>query len=363
MKSIAEIDRNFQLPTGMPEGMRFYRVDGAPFTAYGLADNAEGLLCRLPVPLLKECNEGVQQLAYHLSGACIRFATDAARLGIAWQLRETGNMPHFAASGQSGMELFEESDAGSRTVHSVLPQMDGGHGCLKQQSSLVSLPGGLRHYALCLPLYNGVEQLRIGLEPGAQLLPGHRPRIAEPIVFYGSSITQGGCASKAGSSYCSILCRRLDAAQHNLGFSGSALGEPALARYIAGLRMSALVMDYDHNAPTVEHLQQTHAPFFGIIRKAQPGLPILMLSRPDPEVHPADSAKRLAVIRGTYECAVQAGDRHVYLVDGESLFGLQERDLCTVDGTHPTDIGFLRMADALEPVLRRALQAAGQPVC
>lgn len=358
MKSITEIDPNFRLPEGVFEDLQIHDLRSAPCSLHGIAPNASGALCRLPEPFLTRCSPGVQQLAYHLAGACVRFSTDADRLGIAWELRETENMPHFAASGQSGMELFEETDEGSRAVASILPQMNNGHGCKRQQTSMVRLPGKMRHYALYLPLYNGVSQLYAGLPKGAGLLPGRSPRIEQPIVFYGSSITQGGCASKAGSSYPSILCRRLDAAQLNLGFSGNGKGELHIAQYIASLSMSAFVMDYDHNAPSVAHLERTHEPFFQAIREAKPKLPILLISRPDYEIDPADSDLRRAVIRRTWEKARRAGDRHVYFADGEKLFGASDRDRCTVDGTHPTDLGFLRMADGLEPLLRQALHAA-----
>ncbi len=354
-KTFADIDPNFQLPENVPADMRFHDACQVPFDVYGVAPNRAGVLCRLSESMLPSCSEGVQRLAYHLAGACVRFTTDAAQLAVLWTLLETGNMPHFAASGQSGLELFEESDAGIRQIKSIIPAMDQGHGCKMQQSSLVPLPGGLRHYALYLPLYNGVTQLLIGLPEGAALQTGRVPKIDRPIVFYGSSITQGGCAGKVGSCYSNILCRRLDAAQINLGFSGNGRGEPLMAEYIASLSMSAFVLDYDHNAPTPEHLAQTHEPFYWIIREAQPELPILLVSRPDYDKFPEDSAIRRDIIRQTYEKALAAGDANVYFIDGETLFGESDRDLCTVDGTHPTDLGFLRMADHLEPVLRKAL--------
>ena len=175
-------------------------------------------------------------------------------------------------------------------------------------------------------------------------------------MFYGSSITQGGCASKAGSAYTTILCRRLDAAQINLGFSGNARGEERMARHIASLPMRLFVMDYDHNAPTPEHLEKTHESFFRIIREAQPDLPVMIISRPSFDVNPEENAVRRDVIRKTCEHALAAGDRHVAFVDGETLYGQADRDLCAVDGTHPNDLGFWRMAEALEPILRPLLQ-------
>ncbi len=355
MKSMSDIDPNFKLPETVPDGICFYEPYDTPFSLHGIAPNKRGVLCRLPESFLPECSEGVQRLAYHLAGACVRFSTDADHLSVVWELTETANMPHFAASGQSGLELFEETDAGTRHVKNLIPAMDNGHGCRKKQSAYIPLPGGMRHYVLYLPLYNGLAQLLLGFPQGAQIAPGRVPKVDKPIVFYGSSITQGGCASKAGSAYTTILCRRLDAAQVNLGFSGNGKGEENMARYIAGLPMSLFVLDYDHNAPTPEHLEKTHEPFFRIIREAQPKLPIVFISRPDYDANPQESIKRRRVIQATYERAIAAGDKHVVFVDGETLYGSTDRDMCAVDGVHPNDLGFWRMAEALEPVLKNLL--------
>ena len=356
MKSIADIDPNFRLPEIIPDGIRFFEPFDTPFSIYGLAPNKCGVLCRLPESLLPKCSEGIQRLAYHLAGACIRFSTDADQFAVVWELTETANMPHFAASGQSGMEIFEETDTGTRHVKNFIPAMDGRHGCRKKQSAYISLPGGMRHYVLYLPLYNGLTQLLLGFPPEAQIMPGRKPKVEKPIVFYGSSITQGGCASKAGSVYTTILCRRLDAPQVNLGFSGNAKGEESMAKYIASLPMSIFIMDYDHNAPMPEHLEKTHDPFFRIIRKAQPDLPIVFISRPDFDANPKENDIRRRIIRKTYEHAIAAGDHHVIFVDGETLYGETDRDMCTVDGTHPNDLGFWRIAGILEIILRKALR-------
>lgn len=356
MKLISEIDRNFALDASIPADYLFHSPHDAPFSIYGLEPNSEKRLCRLPLDFLPECSEGVQVLAWHLAGACVRFSTDSDGLAVVWKLIDPTNMPHFTASGQSGLMLFEETDAGSRQIKNLIPQMDGGCGCKLCQSAYVSLPGGMRHYALYLPLYNGLEELLIGISPAAKLETGRIPRITKPILFYGSSITQGGCATKAGSCYTSIVARRLDAAQINLGFSGNAKGEKNMAEYIASKEMSVFIMDYDHNAPDAAHLEATHELFFRIIREAQPELPIVILTKPDFDNGADKNAVRRAIIRRTYENALAAGDKHVYFIDGETFFGDSDRDLCTVDDCHPNDLGFLRMADAVTPVVRGILE-------
>ena len=356
MQKIEKIDPNFFVNQQIPEDYCFYDPRQAPFSLYGLVPNDQGTWCRLPLDFLPRCSEGVRYLAGNLAGACVRFSTDSPGLCVLWQLRQEGNMPHFTACGQSGLELFEESDGGTRQIKNFIPAMADGKGCRKKQSGLAPLPGGMRHYALYLPLYNGLEELMLGFGPGARVEVGRVPAVSDPIVFYGSSITQGGCASKAGSCYSTILARRLDAAQINLGFSGNAKGEESMAEYISGLKMSAFVFDYDHNAPDVQHLAATHEPFFRVIRQKQPELPVILVSRPDFDGNPEQSKQRRDVILRTYANAKAAGDRNVYFVDGQQFFGPRDRDLCTVDGTHPNDIGFLRMADGLETILRTALK-------
>ena len=142
----------------------------------------------------------------------------------------------------------------------------------------------------------------------------------------------------------------------NLGFTGNAKGEPEMAAYIAGLDMSALVLDYDYNAASAEALKATHEPFFRIIRERHPSLPILLLSKPNVDNDEAESARRRNVILQTYRQAMESGDRRVYFLDGAFLFGTSYRDCCTVDGCHPNDLGFLRMAEAVLPVLRAAME-------
>lgn len=128
-----------------------------------------------------------------------------------------------------------------------------------------------------------------------------------------------------------------------------------MAEYIATLPMSAFVMDYDYNAPDVRHLQKTHEPFFKTIRNAHPTLPVLMVSRPEANRN-AENRKRFAVIRRTYENALNSGDKNVYFLDGSTFFADSPYDDPTVDGIHPTDYGFYLMAKGMEETLRKMLK-------
>lgn len=179
-------------------------------------------------------------------------------------------------------------------------------------------------------------------------------KVKLPICFYGSSITQGCSAGHPGNNYTTMLCRAVGAPQINLGFSGAARGEVEVAEAIATLKMSALVIDYDHNAPDPGHLRKTHERFFRIVRKAQPELPIIFVSGPRDKSSPKNRERR-DIVKATYDRAVAAGDEHVYFVDGLTFFDEVPRKYCTVDNTHPSDLGFYLMFDKILPVLRRAL--------
>lgn len=116
MKTIDEIDLNFRLSADIPADTVFCDPREEPFQCYGLVPNAEGSYCRLPLEMLPQCSEGVRHLAFHLAGACVRFSTDSTYLAVLWELGESENMAHFTPCGQSGMELFEETEHGTISV-------------------------------------------------------------------------------------------------------------------------------------------------------------------------------------------------------------------------------------------------------
>jgi hypothetical protein len=220
---------------------------------------------------------------------------------------------------------------------------------------IANMPEGENEVTVCFPLYNKVKNLYIGLQKGAKILPPKPYTHQKPLVFYGSSITQGGCAWRAGNDYISTLSRWLDFDYINLGFSGGARAEKEMIAYLSTLDASVFVMDYDHNAPTVEHLQATHYPLYEALRKAHPEMPIVMMSKPDVDLTPEGSALRRRVVEETYLKAKGNGDEQVHFISGDTLFGEGDRSACTVDGCHPTDLGCYRMALTVKPVLEKLL--------
>ncbi|MCI8633507.1 MAG: hypothetical protein HFE64_08545 [Lachnospiraceae bacterium] len=354
MKPIETVDPNFRtVQVGSRNDVMFYDVLQEPFQIYGLLrpqEPEEGFL-RMPAEMAAQVSEGVSYLNTNTAGGRVRFVTDSPYVAIHAELHNIGKMPHFALSGSAGFDLYYQAEGKERYGGTFMPPFD----LQTSYEAILELPdeAAEREITVNFPLYSGVRRLQIGLKAGCRIrrTQGYAHG---PAVFYGSSITQGGCASRPGNAYQSILSRMLGMDFWNLGFSGSAKGEEAMGAYLAGLPMAAFVYDYDHNAPSPEHLQRTHARMFLQIRERQPELPVIMLSRPKPELNEEEQARR-AVIYATYEAARARGDRHVYWIDGSELLQRFGGDSGTVDGCHPNDLGFMCMAEGLREVLQSVL--------
>ncbi len=360
---IEDIDKNFKPATVGDRQVGYRDVTDAPFSLEGFpwGDPKAGQFFRLPADMAApaDVNEGALWNAHNnTSGGCVRFRTDATFISVRAKLHCPGDMNHMPRAGSAGFDIYAGPAGASHHVGTAQPNS----GETDLERVLFNQPSwtpAMRDFTVNFPLYGGVESVEIGLPPEARV-EAPAPHAFKPVLFYGSSITQGGCASRPGNNYCSMLCRAVDAGQVNLGFSGCGRGEIAVARAIASLDLGAFVMDYDHNAPNAEHLLATHEPFFKAVREARPELPVVFMTMCNiwPDRGYEGCSRRREIIRSTYERARLAGDRHVYFVDGETLFGNYDREACTVDGCHPNDLGFYRMYEAVLPVLRRALAEA-----
>ncbi len=348
-RTLQEIDKNFAVKNALKtDGVKAYNVCEAPLKLYGLLppQDADDKFRRIPEAVAKSVSNAVWLLHANTAGGRVRFRTDSSYIGIYAKLPAIGRMPHFALTGSAGFDLYRRTDKGERYVASFIPPF-AIEDTLRGEVTVKT--AGIQEYTVNFPLYSDVSEVYILLNEQATVLPPTPYENELPVVYYGSSITQGGCASRPGNAYQGMLSRRLGQNFLNLGFSGNALAEQEIADYIAGLSMRAFVFDYDHNAPTVEHLQSTHERLFNTVRAKHPALPIICASRPT--ALPND--KRVAVIRATVERARAAGDTHVYFIDmGEEIARSGIGDDFSVDGCHPTDLGFYIMANAFERVFR-----------
>ena len=344
------IDKNFRIETGVQkQDIRFYNARESVFRTYGVFWQ-DGAYRRMPEAVARSINKGVYGLHTNTAGGRIRFVTDSSYVAIRTSFTPC-RKPHFPLTGSSGFDLYTGTGADCRYAGTFVPPVEVKDG---YESVLEFADKQTRLVTINFPLYSDVQQLEIGLQQDALLQRAPDYRIETPVVYYGSSITQGACASRPGNCYPSLLSRRLDCNYLNLGFSGSAKGEIAMGDYLKQLDMSVFVLDYDHNAPNLEKLQATHGRLFRQVRDANPTLPIIILPRPR-YYHRDQDAQRFEAIRQTYLQAKAQGDENVYFITNRQLMEYV-RDDGLVDNTHPTDSGFFNMAQALQPLLEQLLQ-------
>ena len=295
--------------------------------------------------LLSGANRGLAQCT---AGVTARFITDAETVVIDVKLRNaiTG-MNHFCNRGVYGFDILVGTGTDRHYSGGIMQMFVGTPDAMKDT---MNVGAGKKEVQVNFPLYGGVSSVRFGF-PAGSLIAVPTKRAYKAIAFYGSSITQGGCVGRPGNSYCNIVCRALDADCRNLGFSGSAMGEQVVAEYIGSLDLAAFVMDYDYNSPSVEHLRETHKPFFETVRRLNPDLPIVLMTHVWSFADRQEDFDRVAVIKETYDAAIAAGDKNVYFLDGSDLFRGPFRDLCTVDALHPNDLGQYIMAQAVYKTL------------
>lgn len=354
MKNITDIDENFKVETNIERaGLKFFNPEKTPFKIHGVFREGD-CLRRMPGETAKRVSEGVSYLHFHTAGGRVRFITDSPYVAISTELHRSDPMTHFAYSGTAGFDIYVNEE-GEQLYKGTLRPSSHNEASFE---GIVDLCGKgekkLREITINMPLYSGIKNLYIGLDESSEIKAPSEYRISKPVVYYGSSITQGGCASRPGMAYQAIISRALGCDFINLGFSGNAKGEQEMTDYIKELDMSLLVMDYDHNAPSIEHLEATHEKMFKCIRQAQPELPVLMMSRPTYYLSDEEK-KRVEIIKATYENAAKAGDKNVYFIDGSTLMNDEIKDNGTVDGCHPTDLGFFSMAKRMIPIMKDIL--------
>jgi hypothetical protein len=350
MKTLKEIDKNFT-PERLGDREYIFRdCRQAPFRIYGLMWPTEDTpyFHRLPQAVADRVNDGVAALCCNTAGGRLRFRTDSSWIAVRVQMKSVMKAPHFPLTGTAGLDLY----ADGIYRNTFVPNFEK-ENYFEATVDLKSREN--REILIHFPLYSGVTKLEIGLEPEATLEASPEYRPGKPVVYYGSSITQGGCASRPGNAYTNILSRELNCDHVNLGFSGSARAEEEMIRYLTRQEMSVFVMDYDHNAPNPAFLEATHEKLYRAFRAAQPETPIVMATMP--KVFPSeDSRRRQAVIRATYEKALAEGDTRVRYVDGTAMMALLDFDGGLVDNCHPNDLGFLCMARAFGPVIKELLE-------
>lgn len=312
-----------------------------------------GVFWRLPARSRDAFPKEVWDLSLDPTGGRIRFRTDSSTVALRLEWPHPPGMRNMHAFGQSGVDLYVRD----RYWGTAVPDQDAAPGKVYEHVYFKGQPRVMRDITIYLALYSPVKVLEVGLDGNAALEFAAPFAVSAPVVFYGTSITQGGCASRPGMSYQAILGRRLNLNHINLGFSGNGKGEAVVARAVAEIDAAAFVLDFAQNNSDVDSLAQVYDPFIGILRERHPDTPILSIT-PIYAAGEATGSQRneqmRALIRKVVSRRIAAGDNHLQLVEGTDLLGPSRVD-GLVDGTHPNDLGFEWMAEGLVERLRKVL--------
>ena len=335
--------------------------DASQFPIYGKAiENTSATYERLPASLEGVIRKPVWDLAHHSSGISVRFRSDSPFIRLRWVSFGLHTMNHMTDTGTRGLDLYSQDpkDGSWKFVKSARPAKD----TLNGQLIIDHMEPVMREYIVYLSLYEGVKKLEIGIDEGSVIeQPAiDSPRKGSPIVMYGSSILQGGCANRPGMAFTNILSRVLDREVVNLGFSGNALLDYEIAELMAQVKDPAVfVLD---NVPNSGHelIDEREEKFFRILRDAHPDVPVVFVENPNyphllfDKQRAADVQARNASMKAVYEKLKKAGEKKIYYIKGDKMLGLDSE--ATVDGTHFTDLGMVRYTEYVLPTLRKALK-------
>lgn len=309
---------------------------------------------RFPAKAEDSVRKEVWKLSRDTAGMVARFKTDAQEIYARYTVSKPQlGLPHMPATGVSGLDFYARDERGKfRWVGVTKPAEQ------TVEAVVVSgLANGMREYATYLPLFNGVDSLEIGVPAGATF-EGLPPRAEKPIVFYGTSITHGACASRPGMVHTAILGRRLDRPVLNLGFSGAGTMDAAVGSLLAEVEAAAYVIDCVPNM-AADDITAKCGPLVRLLRAARPNVPIVLVeSRRHtnswilPTLDSRHDANH-AALRAVHEQLLEEGVKRLFYIEGDHLFGDDSEG--ATDGSHASDLGFMRQADVFEPVLRAAL--------
>ncbi len=367
--NIDKIDSNFKNISNCNDDISLYDIEDGCFKIYGVYKDAnEDGFVRMSPRVAKTISKSIEYLNKNTSGGRVRFKTDSKVVFLKCEMPGITTMMSMPYSGSSGFDIYADGlYAGSFTPSTelikdyIISENNGDCGKVFSYSGTVKFDDNrIRDIVINFPPYNCVNKVYIGVEQNARVLAGDKYSASKPVVFYGSSITQGGCVSRPGNVYAAVLSRKYNFDFINLGFSGNAKAEDEIAEYIANLDMLAFVYDYDCNAPDTDYYRDTHYKMYKVIRDKNPDLPIIMATRPSvcaPDKEKADGhtarevvEKRIEVALETLKRAKAEGDDNIYFISGMDMMHSFDSEMMTVDGCHPNDFGSFCIAKAFEKI-------------
>lgn len=309
---------------------------------------------RFPAAAEKTVTTNVWNLSRDSAGMMVRFQTDAAAISVRYKLMKSNlALSNMAAMGVSGVDLYARDAKGQwRWVAASKPSS------VNVEAELVSgLAPGSREYALYLPLYNGIDKLEIGVAPSAAFT-GLAPRTAKPVVFYGTSITHGASASRPGMVHTAIIGRHLDLPVVNLGFSGNGRMDAAVGDFLTQIDAAVYVIDCLPNMNPAQVLEKC-GPLVKQLRAKRPDTPIILVEDrryTNSWIRPGQAKfhdSNHAALKSVFDALQKEGVANLHYIPGDDLLGDDAEG--ATDASHPNDLGFMRQAAVMEPIIRQAL--------
>lgn len=326
------------------------RVMGLPF----YKENMEYL--RFPKSLFPEIikeNPSLEKLGYHTSGVAFQFSTNSNSIILDVELKHLSLMNHMPISGESGFDVYylDSNQYHFLDVARPIPNQKN-----FQYEMKTPIKGEMVTYVIFAPLYNGIEKFELLIEEHA-IIESRREDFKKKWLFYGTSITQGACASRPGMSYPAIISRMCDVEIINYGFSGNGLGEKSVTHAMNEIQnLDKIFIDYEANAGSANVLVKTLEPVVRSLRAYHVDTPIYIMSRlpfpkemRDQEAH----VKRMFHKEFQKNFVLKNQDlKPLYFIDGDNLHPISTNET-TVDGIHLTDLGFYHLAISLRDELKK----------
>ena len=307
-------------------------------------NNKESPYDRLPILYKEKVRDTLWDLSKASAGISVRFHSNSTSISLKWSVLNDFHMNHMAETGIKGVDLYTKHNDKWRYVSTARPS-----GITNQQQLIKNMTPEFREYKLFLPLYDGVTKLEVGIDNNASIKKAI-PNLRKPIVFYGTSITQGGCASRPGMAHTNIISRKLDIDCINFGFSGNGRMETPIVELISEIDANFYVIECLQNM-NAEQVKQRVMPLVEIIRNKHSDTPIIFVENMmyktaflDKTIETELIHENLA-LKNEFDNILKNGFQNIYYIKDMKIDELDNEG--TVDGVHLTDLGFLRYADYL----------------
>ena len=346
---IKKLDKNFAVKDSEKD-LIWYNAEALTIEGKGW-EGTEEFYDRLPAKAERIVRSEVWDLSKCSAGITIRFSTNSSSLSVKWD--GFNAMEHMPALGVSGLDLYVKHDGKLKWLSSGRPLSEH-----NESELFINIDSEWRDFVLYLPLYNPVKKIELGISEKFDIKPS-TPRTDKPIVFYGTSITQGGCASRPGMNYSAILGRKLDIPFINLGFSGNGIQEPEVIDLLCELEPCIYVLD---NMPNMEEdtIKTRTEDAILKLRKAKPNTPIVLIDNMlycDAYLNKANMERYTSSNKAQYtiyEKLIKKGIKNIHYIKDDGLIGYDGEG--TVDGIHFTDLGYMRFSEKVFPVLKNLIK-------